>query len=83
MADEKHSWSLGERIYIAVTAAQACFLGVALAHSADAVELTQAYGEFQTEALALNPDYCPQTVNTDGRDSAFYCSRNRRYAAAD
>jgi hypothetical protein len=31
--------------------------------------LTRAYGEFQAEALALNRDYCPDTVNTDGWDA--------------
>lgn len=43
-----------------------CFLGVGLAESADTVNLTQAYGEFQQEATALKPNYRPQTVNTDG-----------------
>jgi hypothetical protein len=57
---------LGQRIYIAVSAAKECFLGVGFAHRADPIALTQAYGEFQQEALALNPDYCPQTVNIDG-----------------
>jgi hypothetical protein len=66
VADEKHSWWLGERIYIAVTAAKECFLGVSLAIDAGTDALTQAYGVFHAEALALNPDYCPKTVNTDG-----------------
>jgi hypothetical protein len=66
VADEKHSWWLGERIYIAVTAAKECFLGVNLAIDAGTDALTQAYGVFHAEALALNPDYCPKTVNTDG-----------------
>lgn len=66
MADEKHSWWWGEQVYIAVTAAVGCFLGVSLAQSADATALEQAYGEFQHEAQQLNPDYHPQSVNTDG-----------------
>jgi hypothetical protein len=37
--------------------------------TADTVGLTQAYGEFQQEILALNPEYAPETVNTDGWDS--------------
>jgi hypothetical protein len=40
-----------------------------MAHSADETGLTQAYGEFQQEALALKPDDCPDTVNTDGWDA--------------
>jgi hypothetical protein len=66
VADEKHTWWLGERVYVATTAAAGCLLGVGLAETADAVALTQAYGEFQQEVHALNPDYAPQSVNTDG-----------------
>jgi len=40
VADEKHTWWWGERIYVAVTAAMGCFLGVAIAESADAAALT-------------------------------------------
>lgn len=68
MADEKHSWWRGERFYIAVTAAVGCFLGVSVTESADAVALQQAYGEFQREAQQVNPNYCPQSVNSDGWD---------------
>jgi hypothetical protein len=49
VADEKHSWWLGERIYLAVTAALGCFLGIGVAETADADELKQAYGEFAQE----------------------------------
>jgi len=51
-----------------VTAAAGCFLGVSLAKSADATALQQAYGDFQREAQQVNPDYCPESVNTDGWD---------------
>lgn len=43
-----------------------CFLGVAVALSAEAKALGKAYGNFRQEALALNPDYRPKSVNTDG-----------------
>jgi len=68
IADEKHSWRLGERIYIPTTVAVAagCFLGVDLVESAGTKELIKGYKSFQTEALALNPNYRPETVNTDG-----------------
>lgn len=69
VADEKHSWWWGERIYITVTAALGCFLGVSLTQSADTEALQQAYGEFQHEAHQVNPDYCPDSVNTDGWDA--------------
>jgi hypothetical protein len=69
VADEKHSWWWGERVYITVTAAVGCFLGVSLAQSADAVALQQGYGEFQLEAQQLNPNYRPERVTTDGWDA--------------
>jgi len=66
LADEKHSWRLGERIYIPTTVAAGCFLGVELVENAGIKALVEGYKSFQTEALALNPNYRPETVNTDG-----------------
>ncbi len=66
IADEKHSWRLGERIYIPTTVAAGCFLGVDIAENAGTKALIEGYKSFQTEALALNPNYRPETVNTDG-----------------
>jgi hypothetical protein len=66
VADEKHSWWLGKRVYLATTAAAGCMLGVELSQGADAQSLTNAYGVFAQEALAHNPNYHPQTVNLDG-----------------
>jgi hypothetical protein len=57
---------LGERIYITVTAALGCFLGIALSPSAGADDLTAGYGEFAREACAHQPGYHPETVNLDG-----------------
>jgi len=37
-----------------------------LALAADEEALTAAYGHFKDEAQHVNPDYQPQTVNTDG-----------------
>jgi hypothetical protein len=61
---------LGDRIYIATTTAQGCFLGVAVSRSADAEALTRAYGEFAQEARTFKPDYCPTTVTLDGWEPA-------------
>jgi hypothetical protein len=66
IADEKHTWWRGQRVYAATTVAQGCFLGVGLSTASDTEFLTQAYGEFRQEVLRLNPDYTPETVNTDG-----------------
>jgi hypothetical protein len=66
VADEKHSWLKGERVYIATTAAQGCILGASVAPSASQRALEKAYGVFASEAQALDADYAPETVNTDG-----------------
>lgn len=66
VADEKHTWLSGQKVYVASTAAQGCILGASLAPSAGTEDLTRAYGEFQAEAQQLNPTYEPVTVNTDG-----------------
>ena len=66
VADEKRTWWLGEQVYVATTAAKGCFLGVGVSETADEAGLSAAYGDFQQEAVALKPDYTPQSVNTDG-----------------
>ncbi len=66
VADEKHSWLKGARVYIATTAAQDCILGASVAPSASQVDLEKAYGVFASEAQVVDADYAPQTVNTDG-----------------
>lgn len=65
-ADEKHSSMLGEKIYIATTVGEQCILGVAVAEEASEAALLPAYQTFQQEALQLQQDYSPETVNTDG-----------------
>lgn len=66
LADEKHTRLNGEKAYIATTVAQDCVLGISIALAADEPALTAAYGQFEHEAHRLQPDYQPQTVNTDG-----------------
>ena len=65
-ADEHHVDWCGAKGYAAVTAAEGCLLGIALTKSADDEHLQAAYGDFASEARNVNPDYAPQTVNTDG-----------------
>ena len=69
VADEKHTTLVEDtyrKVYLAATAGGGCCLGMALAESADADELTRAYGVFRDEAHHLDPGYRPETVNTDG-----------------
>ncbi len=65
-ADEKHTRLNGDKVYIATTAGGNCILGASAAGSAGTKELTQAYGVFRNEALDVDPEYSPDTVNTDG-----------------
>jgi len=66
VADEKHSWLKGQRVSIATTVGRDCILGASVAPSASQPDLKQAYGVFAHEAQALDVDYAPHTVNTDG-----------------
>jgi hypothetical protein len=65
-ADEHHTDWCGQKGYIPITAGEGCVLGIALTPSADDEHLTQAYGTFAAEARQVDPQYAPQTVNTDG-----------------
>lgn len=66
LADEKHAKAHGGKWYIGTTVAQDCVLGASVSTTADAAGLTVAYGVFKTEAKAIDPQYRPTTVNTDG-----------------
>ena len=65
-ADEKHTRILGNKTYIATTAGSGCILGAAVSESASREKLEDAYGIFKEEAECINPEYRPDTVNTDG-----------------
>ncbi len=65
-ADEKHSTMSGEKVYLATTVAEQCFFGASVSVGAGEEELTDAYRQFQREAQQVQPDYQPETVNTDG-----------------
>jgi hypothetical protein len=66
LADEKHVHFQGAKAYIATTVAHDCVLGASISLTADAAGLREAYGHFKEEAQRLDPDYRPETVNTDG-----------------
>jgi len=65
-ADEHHGDWAGAKGFLAVTAAEGCVLGLALTPAADDEHLRAAYADVAREARDVNPDYAPQTVNTDG-----------------
>jgi hypothetical protein len=66
VADAKPTTLAGKKAYLATTAGSGCCLGMALVLSADGDNLTKAYGVFREEAHHLDPEYRPETVNTDG-----------------
>ena len=66
VADEKHTWVLGEKAYIAGTNAENCFFGTPKVKSADEADLTVGYGIYKPQAIEIQPDYTPKTVTTDG-----------------
>ena len=66
LANEKHTWWRGQRVYVPTTVAQGCILGASLTTAASTAALRCAYQEFVQEAQTLQPGYSPQTVNTDG-----------------
>jgi hypothetical protein len=66
LADEKHAKAHGGKWYIGTTVAQDCVLGASVSTTADADGLTAAYGVFKQEAQTIQPQYQPNTVNTDG-----------------
>ena len=66
LADEKHTRWNKEKAYVATTVGGGCILGASLAFAADADSLKEAYGVFAQEAQEQDPDYQPETVNTDG-----------------
>jgi hypothetical protein len=71
VADEKHTTLIerkkeARKVYLAATAGGGCCLGLALAEAAGADDLSEAYGVFRDEARCLDPEYRPESVNTDG-----------------
>src|SRR5712664_1706623 len=66
LADEKHTWALGQEVSVPTTVGGGCILGATVTDAASAAALEAAYGEFAQEARALSPTYSPTTVCTDG-----------------
>lgn len=66
LADEHHQTRDGAKNYIATTVGAGCCLGAALAPTANADDLTAAYGVFKQEARDVKGGYRPETVSVDG-----------------
>ena len=69
VADAKHTTLIEDKnpkVDLAATAGGGCGLGLALAETAGAEDLTKADGVFRDEARDLDPEYRPATVNSNG-----------------
>ena len=66
LADEKHTSRGGEKAYVATTVGERCVLGASVCSSAGTVSLTKGCGIFAEEVRNVNPEFSPETVNTDG-----------------
>src|SRR5256712_3871135 len=66
LADEKHTWALGQEVSVPTTVGGGCILGATVTDAASADALEAAYGECAQEACELSPTYSPKTVCTDG-----------------
>lgn len=66
VADEKHTWRVGEKQYLATTVGGGCILGAELAQEATTQALSAAYGVFAAEAREVSEEYAPVSVCTDG-----------------
>jgi hypothetical protein len=66
LGDEKHTTHKGEKAYVATTVGDDCVLGAAMCPNAGADALTEGYGTFAGEAKNVDPDYQPESINTDG-----------------
>jgi hypothetical protein len=65
-ADEKHTWILNDKVYVATTVGNECILGASVAKDASEESLKPAYKVFKDEAQCLSPSYSPTTMNMDG-----------------
>lgn len=65
VANEKHTRLLGNKTYIATTAANNCILGACVSEIASEKQLTKAYGILKEEVESVIPAYKPETVSTD------------------
>jgi hypothetical protein len=66
LADEHHQPLDGQKVYIATTVGEGCYLGAEPAETAGTNDLMAAYKVFKDEALDVSPQYAPKTVSTDG-----------------
>jgi len=63
---QHHRWINGDKVAIATTVSHGVVLGAEVCPGFSKEELKEGYGVFVTEAKQVEPEYAPETVNTDG-----------------
>jgi hypothetical protein len=76
VADEKYTWILGNKVYVATTVSNGCILGASIDKDATEVSLANAYGIYKEKTQCIKSDYTPETVNTDGWLSSQNASKS-------
>lgn len=71
VADEKQTKLKKEKVYIATTVSNNCFLGAEVCPNANETALTKGYSTFATEAKNIDDNYQPTSVNIDGWDATL------------
>ena len=66
LADEHHQTCRKQKVYVACTIGEGCWLGADTSATANTDDLQEAYDVFRQEARQLEEDYTPESVNTDG-----------------
>jgi hypothetical protein len=66
LADEKHTWALGQAVSVPTTVGGGGILGATVTNAAPTDALKAAYGELAQETCALSPTDSPKTGCTDG-----------------
>jgi len=79
VADEKHTRSKGNKVFVTTTVALGCILGASVVESANEAALIEGYGDFAREAQELDPEYSPASVCLDGWEATqfIHCLKER------
>lgn len=76
LADEKHSHCLTEKVYLPTIVQGRVIWHLGYTEDKSALAFEASYGQFQQSTQALDPDYQPQGILTDGFESTRKSLRN-------
>jgi hypothetical protein len=76
LADEKHSHCLTEKVYLPTIVQGRVIWHLGYTEDKSALAFEASYGQFQQTSQALDPDYQPEGILTDGFESTRKSLRN-------